>query len=74
MIRRLPPIAATTVLVALLASAAGAAVDSRLAIYSIRPDGTARRLVAELDPSITNAVRSPDQRKIAFARYRSNGE
>ena len=74
MIRRLPPIAATTALVALLASAAGAAADTRLAIYSIRPDGTDRRLVAELDPSITNAVRSLDQRKIVFARYRSNGE
>ena len=74
MIRRLPPIAAATVLVALLASTAGAATQTGLAIYSIRPDGTDGRMVARIDPSITNAVRSPDQRKIAFARYRSNGE
>ena len=74
MIPRLVPIAAATALVALLASAAAAATETQLAIYSIRPDGTDRRVVSELDPSITNAVRSPDQRKIVFARYRSNGE
>ena len=65
------------VLIVLLASVSGAgasaAPDStdptyRVAIYSIRDDGTGRRLVAQPDPPVTNLVRSPDGRSILYAK------
>jgi Tol biopolymer transport system component len=40
----------------------------RAAIYSIRDDGTERRLIAEPDPPVSTLVRSPGGRSILFTR------
>jgi dipeptidyl aminopeptidase/acylaminoacyl peptidase len=70
MVARLTPIGAIAALAAVLASAAAGAPQTRLAIYSIKQDGTDRRVVALVDGSISNLARSPDGRKIVFAHYR----
>ena len=38
------------------------------AIYSIRDDGTGRRLVAQPDPPVPNLIRSPDGRSILYTK------
>lgn len=72
MVRRLAPVAA--LLVAIGAAASGAASGGvsetrRAVIYSIRPDGSDRRLVARPDPPIACClVRSADGRRILAPR------
>lgn len=60
------------ILVALGVAASGAAADPELeiraAIYSVRPDGTGRRLIARPDVPGGSLVRSPDQKRILFGR------
>jgi Tol biopolymer transport system component len=54
---------------ALATSAVGATHTTyRAAIYSIRDDGTERRLIAEPDPPVSTFVRSPGGRSIFFNR------
>ena len=74
MVTRLASVAAALAAVAFaVAASSGAAAERadgpRLAIYDIRPDGTGRRLVALPDPPISNLLRSPDRKRILFARF-----
>jgi Tol biopolymer transport system component len=58
---------AASLAAAVATTATGATGTSyRAAIYSIRDDGTARRLVARPDPPVTSLVRSPGGRSILY--------
>jgi Tol biopolymer transport system component len=54
---------------ALATSAVGATHTTyRAAIYAVRDDGTARRLIARPEPAVPHLVRSPDGRSILYTR------
>lgn len=68
--RSLALTAALTLLSGVVVTATSGATHTtyRAAIYSIRDDGTERRLIAEPDPPVTTLVRSPGGRSILFTR------
>jgi dipeptidyl aminopeptidase/acylaminoacyl peptidase len=68
--RSLALTAALTLLSGVVATTTSGATHAtyRAAIYSIRDDGTERRLIAEPDPPVTTLVRSPGGRSILFTR------
>jgi Tol biopolymer transport system component len=73
MTRRLALLVVLAAFGALLASVAGATRGPGLAVYSVLPDGSGRRLDALIDQSMTFLGRSPDGRRMLVAHQDNFG-